>query len=128
MTQTALCLPWPPSINGYFASVRGRQILTAKAREYREDAIALIGQQWSLPTFTGRVFVGMVMHPPTRRSFDIKNFDKAILDALTDAGVYEDDKQIDLIKIRRGEVVPGGEVIVLVEPLADALKTEGRDG
>lgn len=44
----------------------------------------------------------MVIHQPTARRCDIDNFTKGLWDALTDAGVWEDDSQVDELIIRRG--------------------------
>ena len=54
----------------------------------------------------------MIVHPPDRRRRDLDNVQKAIFDALEQAGVYENDSQIDHIDIKRGDVVPGGKLII----------------
>jgi crossover junction endodeoxyribonuclease RusA len=48
--------------------------------------------------------------PPDRRRRDLDNLAKPTLDALEHAGVYEDDSQIDLLIIRRRDVVDGGRL------------------
>jgi crossover junction endodeoxyribonuclease RusA len=52
--------------------------------------------------------------PPDRRRRDLDNLAKPTLDALEHAGVYEDDSQIDLLIIRRQDVVHGGRLEVSV--------------
>jgi crossover junction endodeoxyribonuclease RusA len=49
-----------------------------------------------------------------RRIADIDNRVKAALDALTHAGVYDDDSQIDELLVCRGEIVKGGRLGVMV--------------
>jgi len=39
------------------------------------------------------------------------------LDALEDAGVYDNDGQIDVLMIQRGEIRKGGGVDVMIEVL-----------
>jgi Holliday junction resolvase RusA-like endonuclease len=46
---------------------------------------------------------------------DIDNCCKSILDALQDAGLYNDDKQVYRLAIERKEIVSGGGVIVKVD-------------
>jgi crossover junction endodeoxyribonuclease RusA len=55
--------------------------------------------------------------PPDRRRRDLDNLAKPTLDALEHAGVYEDDSQIDLLIIRRQDVVRGGSLQVAVDDL-----------
>jgi crossover junction endodeoxyribonuclease RusA len=45
---------------------------------------------------------------------DIDNRVKAALDALTHAGVYDDDSQIDELFVARGDIVKGGRCQVMV--------------
>jgi crossover junction endodeoxyribonuclease RusA len=55
---------------------------------------------------TGRVGVTMELYPPDRRKRDIDNYCKGPLDALTHAGVWEDDEQIDELHIYKREADP----------------------
>lgn len=43
-----------------------------------------------------------MIHPRSKRKFDLDNTLKAILDALMKAGMYDDDSQIEYIEIARG--------------------------
>ena len=62
----------------------------------------------------GRLAVSMVACPPDRRARDLDNVLKATLDALTHAGVWLDDSQIDLLSVERAQVVKGGELRVTI--------------
>jgi crossover junction endodeoxyribonuclease RusA len=57
----------------------------------------------------------VVIRPRSRRIFDIDNLLKAILDSLMDAGVYDDDSQVDDLRITRGDPCPNGACIVILE-------------
>lgn len=60
----------------------------------------------------GRIEVSMIAYPPDNRSRDIDNLIKACLDAMTHAGVWVDDSQIDILSIRRGGIKKGGAMTV----------------
>jgi len=57
------------------------------------------------------------LFPPTRRSFDIDNYGKSVLDLLQSAGVFPNDNQVDEFYVERREVVSGGKSIVTIERL-----------
>ena len=61
----------------------------------------------------------VTLHGATRRSFDVDNFMKGIGDALTHSRVYKDDKQIDELIVKRGEVIKGGQVEVELYEIED---------
>lgn len=112
-------MPWPPSVNAYWRSVRGRNILSAAGREYRQRAMEAAA---GLDTITGRLDVDLLVAPPDRRRRDLDNLPKAVLDALTHAGVYDDDSQIDRLSIERCEPVPDGVVWVRIRQRAPELR------
>ncbi|WP_256824678.1 RusA family crossover junction endodeoxyribonuclease, partial [Pseudomonas aeruginosa] len=49
---------------------------------------------------------------------DLDNLLKGLLDSLTKAGAWDDDGLVDDLRIVRGEVIAGGEVLVTIEALA----------
>ncbi|MBG7476336.1 RusA family crossover junction endodeoxyribonuclease [Pseudomonas aeruginosa] len=53
-----------------------------------------------------------------RRKRDLDNLLKGLLDSLTKAGAWDDDGLVDDLRIVRGEVKVGGEVLVTIEALA----------
>lgn len=104
-------LPWPPSVNRLWRSVGGRTLLSREGRRYRREVMARLAAARARP-MVGRLSVSLWLHPPDRRRRDIDNPQKALLDAMQDAGLFEDDSQIDERHTRRMAVVPGGCVIV----------------
>lgn len=89
-------LPWPPSVNTYYRTFRGRMIISKAGREYRQKV-----QDQGLATakFSGPVEVEIEAFRPDNRRRDIDNVLKASLDALTHAKVWEDDSQIHDLRI-----------------------------
>lgn len=105
-------LPMPPSINSYWRVKPKGKYLSAKAREFRNDVKVLLSTRTGLKTHTGRIKAHITIHGRDKRKFDIDNYQKAVWDALTHAGVIEDDELIDKLVIDRGEIIKGGQVVV----------------
>jgi len=109
-------LPWPPSVNRYWRHVGSRVLISREGRAFRENVRALLGGG-RYPPLAGRIAATIDAFPPDRRRRDLDNIQKATLDALEKAGVYEDDSQIDLLLTRRRPVVKRGELIVSIYDL-----------
>jgi len=119
-----LTLPYPPSVNHYWRHYRGRTVISREGRAFRASVCALLapapgmsGHGPRKPPSGGRVALDMDAFPPDRRRRDLDNIQKAVLDSLEHAGVYEDDSQIDLLLTRRCEVTPGGRIEVGVHDM-----------
>lgn len=115
MTGVELILPWPPSVNTYYRTFRGRIIISKAGREYRKTVME---QRQKLPvdTMTGPVAVEIAAHRPDRRKRDLDNLGKASLDALTHAKIWVDDSQISDLRLYWA-TEPGGFLTVKVRPL-----------
>lgn len=123
-----LTLPWPPTINHYYApgSRPGTHYMTPQARAYRIEVSTRVGAQRMRKGLTGRLRLHAVAHPPDRRARDLDNLHKGLLDALQHAGVYDSDSQIDDLRIVRGDVVKGGKIVVAVVEIDAAADTGWR--
>ena len=73
----------------------------------------------SSPMLTGRLKITIKAYMPDRRRRDIDNLTKALLDALAHARLYEDDEQIDDLRIVRMGVEKPGRVEVELTELED---------
>ena len=75
-------------------------------------------QEYKVPRLGGSVRLQMeiVLYPRDRRLQDIDNRVKALWDAL-EGWVYEDDAQIDVLIVKRGEIRKGGGCLVMIEEL-----------
>lgn len=128
-----LTLPLPPTINSYWraATKKPRQFgsrmrsaqkplspitvyISDKGQQFRTDVIAAVLQARANKQLAGRLQVEMVVHPADKRVLDIDNRIKAALDAMTHAGVYIDDSQIDRLVVSRGEIIKGGQCLVVI--------------
>lgn len=110
-------LPWPPSTNNLYAVCRGRKIKSSAGRKYTQAVQAEIWNGHGERFNDKRVKVEITLHQPTRRNIDLDGRLKALLDALTQCGVWADDSQIDELKVIRGEVIKGGLARVEIETI-----------
>ena len=116
MASVEIEMPWPPSINGYWRTFRNRQIISKRGREYRKKAVEHIKEIGLFnKKISGAVQVTMVLNPPTLRKYDVDNFNKALFDALSHAGFWLDDEQVNHLQIVKGEKVKGGSVPMFIE-------------
>ncbi len=107
-------LSWPPSVNRYWRSFRGRAILSREGRAYRDKVVMEIRVSGIMPRLTGKIRVDIEACPPDNRRRDLDNILKASLDGLAHGGVYLDDSQIDYVCVKRGAVVVNGALFVKV--------------
>ncbi|MEQ8353813.1 MAG: RusA family crossover junction endodeoxyribonuclease [Leptospiraceae bacterium] len=117
--RISLDLPYPPTVNTYWRKYRGKMVLSAKGRSYKEAVRYPV-----LSKTRGHVFkdpdplrVIAILFPPDRRKRDIDNSLKALLDALGNDVLYSDDSQISEIHVYRGDVhrAQGGRVAITIE-------------
>lgn len=110
-----LTLPWPPSVNGYWRSFRGRQIISKRGREYVKKVDELM-RELNLhgEKIEGSLSVSIKLNPPTLRSYDVDNFNKGVFDALSKCGFWLDDSQVQRLVIEKGSKTKGGNTEVTV--------------
>jgi crossover junction endodeoxyribonuclease RusA len=108
MKPVFLYLPWPPTVNSYYGHTRGVKYVKKEGREFRSQCETAIMEQVGRLALADRLNVEVVLCPPDNRRRDLDNHMKALLDACTLAGLWEDDSLIDQLTILRGCVVKGG--------------------
>lgn len=125
-----LVLTFPPSVNTYWRApnkgpLAGRHLISAKGRAYQSAAcVAIVEQLRILPKPSSSLAsVEIVLYPPDERRRDIDNYNKALFDALTHAGIWEDDSQVRRMLVEWGPKVPGCRVEISITkhvPMAGA--------
>ena len=91
-------LPFPPSVNHYWRHVGNRTLISRTGRAYRQQVLHDV-QQLGLRVITGPIKLEVIVTRPDRRRRDVDNLLKSLLDALDHAEVYEDDSQIQDLRI-----------------------------
>lgn len=112
-----LNLPLPPSVNSYRTIFRNRMGISKAGREFKlkvqeyviENCVPKLGEK--------RLQMQVTLYPRDRRKQDIDNRIKALWDALADAGVFDNDEQIDVLMVQRGEIRKGGGCLVLIDEI-----------
>lgn len=114
----------PPSNNNFYTVSRGRKILSAAARMWRDSVVPKIcrdlamQQEWVPICSPEQCMVTIHFTPPDRRRRDIDGVIKHALDAMTRAGVYEDDSLVSRLYVVRhpaSKGLAGLNIIVTME-------------
>lgn len=66
------------------------------------------------------VKISIDCHMPDRRRRDLDNLQKAAFDALTKAGFWQDDQQVDDYRVKRMPIVKGGRLELTITELESA--------
>ncbi|NTZ40009.1 RusA family crossover junction endodeoxyribonuclease [Enterobacter sp. JMULE2] len=116
-----LVLPFPPSVNTYWRSpnsgpLKGRTLVSEKGRAYQREVMRAIIRQLTCPPkpSSSPAAVEIFLYPPDERRRDIDNYNKALFDSLTRAGVWEDDNQVRRMVVEWCPKVPGGRVEISI--------------
>ena len=111
-----LTLPWAPSTNHSHHYGSGRKFMSKSTRLFREKVQEIVIDAKAKITGTPRLAIFYAFYPPDKRRRDIGNYEKQTTDALMEAGVFEDDEQIDFIWLVRRPQIKGGQIkVVIVE-------------
>tara|TARA_R100001463_G_scaffold29034_6_gene66282 strand:+ start:42 stop:413 length:372 start_codon:yes stop_codon:yes gene_type:complete len=117
---TTVTLPLPPTTNRLRLPKGGRLITTREYRAWQEEALWALHKQgfvhggsieYPQPM---QLTVKLTVHRETNHVQDIDNRSKGSLDICSGL-IYEDDSQIQLLIIERGEKKQPGSVVVEVK-------------
>jgi crossover junction endodeoxyribonuclease RusA len=111
-----LILPYPPSINTYWGFRGSRRFLTKTANDFK----LIVNANSRRARFgADKVGIEILLHAPDRRRRDIDNILKPLIDALQAAGVFDDDSQVDDLRVSRGTVIKGGSCEVRIRSVQE---------
>lgn len=122
-SDLAHVLPFPPSVNHYWQHVimgkYVRMLISAAGREFKLNVAKVLQNQLGTkidPILCDcRPYVSL--HAPDRRRRNVDNYAKALLNSLTEAGVWADDSQIRDLSLVWGDMLPGGKAVVMVRQM-----------
>jgi crossover junction endodeoxyribonuclease RusA len=112
-----LNLNYPPSVNTYWGFHGHRRYLTPKANQFKAHVSEQVIETCTPKLGKARIEMTITLCPPDKRIRDLDNNLKSLIDAVCQAGVFDDDEQIDVLMVQRGEIVKGGRAIVMIETL-----------
>lgn len=114
-----LVLPFPPSVNHYYVKTRNGIFISKKGKQFRKDVAELIHEQIQIKEQLNYLLkVAVILFPPDARLRDLDNYKKALLDAITESGLWKDDKLINQLYSYRGEIkreIKGATEIIISE-------------
>ena len=120
MSEYRISLPWPPSNNRYYRHNRGRTHISTEGRAYRDRVAQIIKDGMLDIVLAKQVKIRIECHMPDRRRRDLDNLQKAAFDALTKAGFWLDDQQVDDYRVKRMPIIKGGKLELTITELEPA--------
>lgn len=114
---------YPPSINNRIKYNFGNSRYSKSGKKHAEKRKAFKKEVWAIFKSSNlhgwgkkTLKVSLELYLPDKRHRDIDACLKEVLDALQDAGAYDDDYQIRKLTVERmEEVVKTGKIIVVIE-------------
>ncbi len=123
----SLRLPWSPSANEIWRSLRGgsRPYLAPKYRRFLKDVQTLYFAQGS-PKVDAKepLQVTIRLFPPHNRSYDVDNRIKPTLDSLTKCGLWIDDRYVRRLNVYASVPVKDGAIVVEIETFDEQKENE----
>lgn len=109
-----LNLPLPPSVNTYWRANGNRRFISKEGMEFKRRVAEIVIENNTPKLGAQPVEMWVYIYPRDRRRQDIDNRLKAVLDSIQDAGVIDDDSQVDRLIVERGEIRKGGGCMVFI--------------
>lgn len=107
-------LPYPLSVNHYYERGRnGTVYVSQKGKAYKYAVGFTLNGYLQIK---GKVKLHVDVYPPDKRKRDLDNINKCLLDSLEESGIIEDDYNIEYFSMKRCDVVPGGKVVINIQP------------
>lgn len=115
-------LPLPPTINSYYQYKGFRRFVGPEGKKFKADVAQILGK---VPIKFGnsRIALTIHLHFRDKRRADISNRIKALEDALVQAGLFDDDSQIDEEHIYRSSIIKEGKTRLKIKVLPDTQES-----
>ena len=113
-----ISIPFPPSVNHYWRRSGQTMHISAAGKAFKAEVAKQIADGiGEVDVLTGRIGIQIELFRGDRREYDIDNYPKSVLDALKGV-LFQDDRQVDWLVVKRREVTPPGFCEVIVSELA----------
>jgi len=124
---TVLTLPYPPSANRLWRNIRGKTLKSAVYRAWLIEAGQVLFLQ-KPASVTGQYRLMVIATRPDQRARDIDNLIKPVSDLLAQCGVVSNDSKAQSVFAgwSMESTVPGGQIIVSVEPVTAPIFAMGK--
>jgi crossover junction endodeoxyribonuclease RusA len=100
----------PPSVNNYWVGTGRTCKVSDRGRDFHDLVAMTIPQLNTM----ARLKLDVTFHFPNKQRRDIDNFLKATIDSLVKCGLCVDDEQFDELSVKRGEIIKGGLIKIIV--------------
>ena len=109
-------LPLPPSVNSYYGRTRfGGVYVKAEGKQHQADVAMIFLKSGMQSMGDKRLAMVIDIYPKSNRKQDLDNFGKCGVDSCMNAGMMDDDSQIDFLLFRRQAVLPKvGKMVVSI--------------
>lgn len=128
----SITLPMPPSLNMYYRHVGKMVMISAEGRAYRKAVRLAAMEQMIESVGKSRVFMHVLAERADERRADLDNLLKCLGDSLERddkdgwAGAYDNDGQIDLLVVERGEKSKGAPRVTVTIGVLPGKSWMGR--
>jgi len=110
-----LRLPYPPSINAYWLASGHRRYISARGQAFKKAVVEHVLECKTPKLGDMSLKVTIYLYPQSKKLMDIDNCIKPILDACQDAGIFDDDVQVQALHVYRSIPIKKGGCMVLIE-------------
>lgn len=114
MTDLNIYLPFPPTVNSYYVKTRNGVFIGKPGTQFRKDVAECVNEQCSDVYYEEPISMTVILHMPDKRTRDLDNYMKALLDSLTQAKLWSDDSIIEHLEIYRGVDLKGGKARISI--------------
>ena len=115
-----IVLPYPTVTgNHMWKHAKGKHYLVKEAKDYFADVMMAVQMQGAHLNTDQALRLQVLLYPPDNRRRDMDNAWKVIGDAMTKAGVWQDDSQIRAKLIEWQSPVKGGRVLINLAPYVE---------
>lgn len=114
---------YPPTVNNYYQKTQRGLFISQKGRKFRDQLCSDFHEQLSgMEPIQGKVRIDVIAWVPDNRRRDLDNIMKPIMDAMTHAGMWDDDSQVDQMCVYRGaKSAPNGAIYIRVDEAAPII-------